>query len=56
MLMLLFGECDFSGIKMNGPYRVGHREFRTKLYGNMVSVFYPIDVSVYKKGIKTHNS
>jgi hypothetical protein len=26
-----------------GPYKVGYKEFRTKVYGNEVSVFYPID-------------
>lgn len=33
---------NFKRIKLNGPYEVGFKEFRTEKFGNMVSVFYPI--------------
>jgi hypothetical protein len=28
-LMVLFGESDFSRMKLNGPFAVGFKEFRT---------------------------
>jgi hypothetical protein len=37
---------------------VGHREFRTRINGNMVSVYYPMDRDEYKRNInkKGNNS
>jgi hypothetical protein len=49
--MITFGETDFQKLKMTGPYEVGYREFRTKKYGNEVSVFYPMERSEYKTKI-----
>ena len=55
VLLLCFGECDFSKLRVKGPYEVGFVEFKTKLYGNAVSCFYPIDKEEYRKKIKDHN-
>jgi hypothetical protein len=41
-ITVLFGEVNFKRIRLNGPYQVGFKEFRTSKYDNMVSVFYPI--------------
>ena len=38
----LFGEVNFKRIRLNGPYQVGFKEFRTTKYDTLVSVFYPI--------------
>ena len=43
-LYLYFGNCDFSWALKNGTgkYGIGYKEFRTNLFKNMVSVYYPI--------------
>lgn len=46
-----FGEVNFKRIKLNGPYEVGFKEFRSEKLGNMVSVFYPISKEEYAKHI-----
>lgn len=49
--MHLFGELDFKGLKLNGPYEVGFREFRTTEFDNEVSVYYPISKDEHRRHI-----
>ena len=56
IILILQGECDFSRLKIAGPYQVGYREFRTRIYDNEVSIFYPIDKGCYKRLIKKRNT
>jgi hypothetical protein len=42
-LIYTFGDGNMDKMVFTGPYKVGYKEFRTKEYGNEVSVFYPID-------------
>lgn len=56
VLMLLFGEVNFSRMKNEGPYQVGYKEFRTFKLDNPVSVFYPINKEHYKQMIKKNNT
>jgi len=42
LIIYLFGELNFKRLKLNGPYQVGFREFRTAQLDNEVSVYYPI--------------
>ena len=46
--IVLLGEADFSKLKLNGPYEVGFKEFRSETKGNEVSVFYPISKGLYR--------
>jgi hypothetical protein len=46
-LLILFGDSDFSRLKLRGPYQVGYREFRMEKFGNEVSVYYPVDKPEY---------
>jgi hypothetical protein len=46
-MIYAFGEGDLSKLVFTGPYKVGYKEFRTKVFGNEVSVFYPIDDAEY---------
>lgn len=55
LLSHLFGEANFKNFKLNGPFQVGFKEFRTEKHDNMVSVFYPIDKLQYDKQIKEKN-
>jgi hypothetical protein len=43
----LYGECDFKNHRVDGPYGVGFKEFRTLVKGNMVGVYYPMDKKDY---------
>jgi len=52
---LVFGECDFAGIKMDGPFQVGYKEFETVALGNAVSVYYPISKEEFNSKMMTHN-
>ena len=56
VLLILFGEFDFQRLKMEGPYQVGYKEFRTSRLDTEVSVFYPISKVHYAKMIKKNNS
>jgi hypothetical protein len=51
LLMYLFCEVDWKGLKLNGPYEVGFREFRTTQFDNEVSVFYPISKEEHRRHI-----
>ena len=51
LLLLAFGDSDFSRVKLTGPFQVGHRDIRTK-FGNEVSVYYPVDKEVYKRMLR----
>ena len=55
---IIFGEGNFNGVKMTGPFEVGHKEFYSKKDGTMVSVWYPMDREEHKKtiGLKGRNS
>ena len=56
-MIFVFGECDFQKIKFAGQYKIGHKEFRTRERGNMVSVFYPMDDSAETRELlKTRNT
>ena len=46
-----FGDANFNGLKMVGPYQVGHKEFHTSINGLAVSVYYPMDRREYKRTI-----
>jgi hypothetical protein len=46
-MLYTFGEGNLSRLVFTGPYKVGYKEFRTKEFGNEVSVFYPIDDAEY---------
>ena len=52
VLLLVFGDSDFSRMKLRGPYQVGYKEFRTDNLGNEVSVFYPVDKPEYKRHMR----
>ena len=56
VITILKGEADFSRFPINGPYQVGYKEFRTTIYDNEVSVFYPIDREHYTQHIKRRNT
>ena len=46
---IIYGENNFSTVKMVGPYQVGHKEFYTFKKGIAVSCYYPMDRKEYKK-------
>lgn len=53
ILALMYGNGDFSRLKMTGPYEVGHQDsFLSPHDGTEVSVFYPMDRDEYKATIK----
>ena len=37
------GACDFSRLKIDGPYKVGVKYVKTEKYKNELTVFYPVD-------------
>ena len=43
---VIYGELCFSNMKLIGPYQVGHMDIHSK-DGSAVSVYYPMDKSVY---------
>jgi hypothetical protein len=47
VLQITFGECSFERHKVDGPYGVGYKEFRTIVKGNIVGVYYPMDKCEY---------
>jgi hypothetical protein len=55
-ILILFGETDFSRLKMTGPYEVGYKEFRTTKLDNEVSVFYPINRKYHAANIGRRNT
>lgn len=48
-LIFTFGDCNLDKLIFTGPFKVGYKEFRTKVYGNEISVFYPIDEVEYQR-------
>lgn len=68
ILVMVYGCGDFARLKLNGPYRVGVRKFRSfKLnYGEksgkdaQILMFYPTDAHIYERrendGYKTWNN
>ncbi|CDW72852.1 platelet-activating factor acetylhydrolase [Stylonychia lemnae] len=44
---LVYGESDFTGIKIGGMYKVGYKMIRTQEFDNQIELYYPIDESVY---------
>lgn len=46
-MLIFFGEMNLERLKFNGPYKVGYREYKTKQFGNEVSIYYPIDEVEY---------
>eukprot|EP00347_Sterkiella_histriomuscorum_P022751 403337292 len=56
LLLILYGEVNFNRLKVFGPYQVGFKEFRTKKFGNAVSVYYPMCKDLYKSKIGRHNT
>jgi hypothetical protein len=55
-LTYMFGEADFKGVQLNGPYEVGFKEFTTKRRGNEVSVYYPITKEHHAENIGRKNT
>ena len=47
-----YGEANFKGINIIGPYQVGHKDIYSSKDGIAVSVYYPMDRAVYKKTIR----
>ena len=48
---VIYGESCFTNMNLIGPYQVGHMDIHTK-DGSAVSVFYPMDKSMYNQQIK----
>ena len=48
----IFGEANFNGVKMTGPFEVGHKEIFCRKDGTAISVWYPMDIDEYKDTIK----
>jgi len=46
-----FGDANFNGLRMVGPYQVAHKEFHTIINGLAVSVYYPMDREEYRQTI-----
>ena len=53
LLQIIFGDCFFSNNPIDGPYGVGYKEVRTRLRGNMVGIYYPMDKGEYIEKITT---
>lgn len=49
VFLKIFGEANFNKLEFTGPYKVGFKEFRTKVHGQETSVFYPITEEEYLK-------
>ncbi len=63
-VMFAFGECDFNRLRFGGQYGCGYKEFRLpklqrakvsgmldldeEIGGNLVSVFYPMDMTEFR--------
>jgi Platelet-activating factor acetylhydrolase, isoform II len=56
LIVIIFGETDFSRLRPNGPYQVGFREFRSHVHDNEVSVYYPISKEHHRKHINERNT
>jgi hypothetical protein len=47
----IYGESNFKGINIIGPYQVGHKDMYCSRDGVAVSVYYPMDRTEYNKVI-----
>ncbi|TNV79108.1 hypothetical protein FGO68_gene4215 [Halteria grandinella] len=56
LLLILFGETDFSRLLLNGRYEVGFKEFRSHIHDNEVSVYYPVDKEYHARHIGERNT
>ena len=48
-----FGACDYSQMRIEGPYEVGMRHILTEKKGNEAMVFYPVDGGKNKQKLST---
>ena len=48
----IYGEANFKGINMIGPYQVGHKDIYSSKDGVAVSVYYPMDRAEYARTIR----
>lgn len=46
LITIIYGEANFSRLKMVGPYQVAHKDLWSK-DGISVSVYYPMDIEEY---------
>lgn len=50
IITIIYGEANFSRLKLVGPFQVGHKEFFTK-DGIACSVYYPMDKDEWSREI-----